>query len=491
MSGVAGADRIKSRSDFKQFVSSYHQLMTQFPGYVSMTPSGSYNSNPNKQDFGDIDLVVYIQSDKDKAAVKKELQAFFMKQPDTVIAPFTSVKHSGKRTYNAGELVSVRYNDDTVGYSVQIDNIVALDPLEATFKKAFLDMPAEEQGLALGLVKIATIETEPALLFDKLGIIAPAQLDTDQEYEFNLSGVELQLRKVTYESGTFKQISRDVIWSSKNFDHLATLLYQYDLNAGFDSLLEQVKQNIRNPRSNARMQGVFSSMISVKSGEVGTAKGAGKEAALAKVQQAFDPSDNKGIVFAFGRFQPPTVGHELLVNTVKQIADEVGAKHAIYVSKTYDHKANPLTVEQKITYLRKMFPDVNFVATDNVVRTPIEAAKHLNQTYDELIMVAGSDRVDSFENLLNTYNGKEYQYQSINVVSAGDRDPDSDDATGMSGTKMREAAMADNFQVFCQGLPITLSDSDAMALMNQVRTGLAKPQKIKEKRPSNVRKIPH
>jgi len=490
MSGVAGADRVKSRQDFQQFLKSYQQVLAKFPGFVSMTPSGSYNSNPDKQDFGDIDLVVHIQSDKDKATVKKELQAFFTKMPETVIVPFSSAKHAGKRTYNAGELVSVRYHDDTLGYSAQIDNIVALDQNEASFKQRFLDMPAEEQGLILGLTKIATIETDPAVLFQKLGIKIHEQLHTDQEYEFNLSGVELQLRKVTYEHGTFKQINREIIWSSKNFDDVQKLLYQYDLSKGFDDLLQQCKRNIRNPRSGDRMKGVFASMITVKSGEVGTPKGAGKEAALSKVQQTFaegrsifkalmENGDRK-VVFAFGRFQPPTIGHELLITAVKNIAEQQGADHIIYVSKTQDSKQNPLNVEEKIAYLRKMFPGTNFVACDAVVRTPVEAAKNLNTKYQELIMVAGSDRVPMFTKLLNDYNGKEYNYAMLRVVSAGERDPDSDDASGMSGTKMRAAAVADDLPTFMSGLPKTMSEQDAMNLMNLIRQGLQKPVKAKK-----------
>lgn len=498
MSGVAGADRVKSRLDFKQFLSSYQHLLGQFPGFVSMTPSGSYNSNPDKQDFGDIDLIVHIQSDKDKATLKKELQAFFMKQPETVIVPFSSAKHTGKRTYNAGELVSVRYHDDALGYSAQIDNIVALDHLEASFKQAFLDMPAEEQGLVLGLVKIATIETEPAILFQKLGINVPTQLEPDQEYEFNLSGVELQLRKVTYEPGTFKQLSRDIVWNSKNFDDLQKLLYQYDLKAGFESLLQQAKQNIRNPRSNARMQGVFSSMISVKSGEVGTPKGAGKEAALAKVQQAFGESKRKTlfrslmesnsrkVVFAFGRFQPPTIGHELLINTVKQTATQQGLDYVIYVSKKQDTKTNPLDIGTKMAFLQKMFPGTNFVAADATVRTPLEAIKQLNQQYNELIWVAGSDRVPAFTKLSNDYNGKDYQYQHLEVLSSGERDPDSEGTEGVSGTKMREEALANNFEGFRQGLPAILTDEDAMKLMNLVRAGLTKAKKLKEEAGSQL-----
>jgi len=167
MSGVAGADRVKSRQDFQHFLQDYKRLISLFPGFVSVTPSGSFNSNLEKQDFGDIDLIVHIKSPLDKAQVKKQLQAFFMKEPETKIVPFSSEKHAGKRTYNAGELVSVRYHDDELGYSAQIDNIIALDQSEATFKQQFLDMPAEKQGLVLGLVKIATIETDPQILFKK------------------------------------------------------------------------------------------------------------------------------------------------------------------------------------------------------------------------------------------------------------------------------------------------------------------------------------
>lgn len=291
MSGSTGADRVKSREDFKQFLTSYQNIISKFPGFISMKPSGSYNSNPDKMDFGDIDIVVHIESSKDKATVKKELVAFLDRLPDNVIVPFTSDKHAGKRTYNAGELVTVRYHDERLGYSAQIDNIVALDQTEASFKQQFLDLPAPKQGLILGLVKVAAIETTPAELFSKLGIKVNESLDDNQEYEFNLSSVELQLRKVTYEPGTYKQTDREVLWTSRNFEDLQKLLYQFDLNLSFDKLLSQSKQMLKNPRSSNRMQGVFGSMISVKSGEIGTAKGAEKTAALDKVKSTF--SENK------------------------------------------------------------------------------------------------------------------------------------------------------------------------------------------------------
>ena len=490
MSGVAGADRVKSRQDFKQFLASYQQLISKFPGFISLQPSGSYNSNPDKMDFGDIDLIVHIQSTKDKAAVKKELQAFFHNHPDTVIVPFSSEKHAGKRSYNAGELVSVRYHDDALGYSAQIDNIVALDQTEASFKQEFLDLPAEKQGLILGLVKIAAIETQPQVLFKRLGITARDNLEPNQEYEFNLSSVELQLRLVTYEPGTYKQSDRQVLWTSRSFDDLKKLLYQYKLDADFDSLLLQAKQTIKNPRSNARMEGVFSSMITVKSGEVGTAKGAGKEAALAKIQQTFkehrslfrsllEADTTRRVVFAFVRFQPPTIGHELLINTVKKTAEQYQCPYVIYVSRKQDHKENPLGVETKIQYLNMMFPGTNFVAAGPTTRTPIEAAVELNQKYKDLILVAGSDRESMF-NLLQDYNHKNYEYNSIEFVSAGERDPDSPGVAGISGTKMREAAVANDFATFQQGLPDSISAEGAQQLMSAVAAGLQKPARAKK-----------
>ena len=284
MSGVAGASRIKSRTDFMQFVLSYMNLISNFPGFVSCRPSGSFNSDPSKEEFGDIDLIVTISSVKDKPAVKLELKSFLQAQPSSVIVPFTSKKYAGQRVHNSGELLSVNYFDKKLGYSVQIDNIIALSQEEATFKQQFLNWSAEKQGLILGLTKIATIETPPAALFNALNIHAPAKLPPNQEYEFNLSSLELQLRRVKYQPGTYKEVNREIIWRSKDFNLLQKLLYQYDLTSDFESLLEMTKETIKNPRSVRRILGVFSAVITVKSGEVGTLKGASKEEALQRLK---------------------------------------------------------------------------------------------------------------------------------------------------------------------------------------------------------------
>lgn len=176
----------------------------------------------------------------------------------------------------------------------------------------------------------------------------------------------------------------------------------------------------------------------------------------------------KKIVFAFGRFQPPTIGHELLVNTVKRIAGN-SADHIIYASKTEDAKKNPLPVARKVYYLKRMFPGVNFAAANEQQRTFMEVATALNKKYKHIVMVAGSDRIAEYKRLLNTYNGKDFNFDSIEVISAGERDPDADDASGMSGTKMREAAKKGDFKLFKTGLPHTITDLDARRLMNEIR----------------------
>jgi hypothetical protein len=285
MSGVTGAERVRSRQDFNKFLISYKTLIEQFSGFVNITPSGSYNSNINKQNFGDIDLILQIDRVNNKTDIKKELVNFFARHPPSIIVPFQSSKHCGKRTYNSGEIVTIRYYDPRLEYSVQIDNIVALTLFEAIFKKKFLDIPAEKQGLLLGLTKIATIETDPETLFRKLDIQLSKKLELNQEFEFNLSSVELQLRVVTYEPNSYNQISKEVVWGSQRFEDVSSLLYQYDLEQDFDNLLLQIKNTIKNPRSKHRLVGMFEQMITVKSGEIGTAKGISKEISLSKINQ--------------------------------------------------------------------------------------------------------------------------------------------------------------------------------------------------------------
>lgn len=180
----------------------------------------------------------------------------------------------------------------------------------------------------------------------------------------------------------------------------------------------------------------------------------------------------KTIVFAFGRFNPPTIGHELLFKMIKKIAIQHRADHVIYASRTQDNKKNPLAVDRKMHYLKMMFKGFNFVAANQNERTFIEAVKSLNKKYKNIIMVAGSDRIAEYEGILNRYNGKDFKYNTIQVVSAGQRDPDSDNASGMSASKMRQFASKGNLIQFKKGLPNSVREIDARLLMNEIRQAM-------------------
>jgi len=193
---------------------------------------------------------------------------------------------------------------------------------------------------------------------------------------------------------------------------------------------------------------------------------------MKEYKQLIKELSSKTVVFAFGRFNPPTTGHELLVKAVKKLAQQKNADHAIYASRSQDSKKNPLSVDKKVKYLKLMFPRTTFVAANEEARTFIEAAKQLNKKYKNIVMVGGSDRVQEFKRLLNTYNGKDFHFDTIDVVSAGERDPDADDASGMSASKMRALAVKGDYTEFKKGLPSTVRDIDGKRLMNDIREGM-------------------
>ena len=196
-----------------------------------------------------------------------------------------------------------------------------------------------------------------------------------------------------------------------------------------------------------------------------------------KFRDFLTENKNSTIVAAFGRFNVPTIGHGLLAKKVVDTAKSVKADHIVYASRTQDAKKNPLDVDTKVKYLKKMFPGINFKAANEDVRTFIEmAAKLSEEGYKNLVMIAGSDRIEEYQKLLDKYNGKDFKFNSIKVVSAGERDPDADGAAGMSGTKMREAAIKGDFKAFRSGIPKTLSDKETKELMDKVRKIMIKEE---------------
>ena len=160
--------------------------------------------------------------------------------------------------------------------------------------------------------------------------------------------------------------------------------------------------------------------------------------------------DRSTAVFAFGRFNPPTIGHEKLIQKVQQVADKVNGKAYIFLSHTERTAKDPIDFTTKLSYLRQHFQSNSKLSFGDIrANTIIKVMKILEQEgRTKIIMVAGDDRVMEFQKLLNQYNGKptkagniEYTFDSIQVVSAGQRDPDASDITGVSASKARELAM--------------------------------------------------
>jgi len=177
------------------------------------------------------------------------------------------------------------------------------------------------------------------------------------------------------------------------------------------------------------------------------------------------------LVFAFGRFNPPTIGHAKLMSKVITEARGNRANHVVYASASTDSRKNPLDVNTKVRFMKKMFPQNNIKAAGGNQRTFMEILKFMDRMYGNIVMIAGSDRVREFQTLADKYNGRDYNYKSIKLVSSGERDPDAEGVTGMSASKMREMAKRNDYRSFKQGVP-NLSDSDSKQLFNAVKKGM-------------------
>ena len=187
-----------------------------------------------------------------------------------------------------------------------------------------------------------------------------------------------------------------------------------------------------------------------------------------EINPKLEEAPNKTVVLGWGRMNPITVGHEKLVNKIKSVAKQEGATPLIYVSHSQDAKKNPLDYDDKIMLAKKAFG--NIIVKSNS-RTIIQIMQELQKNFSKVILVVGQDRIKQFDDLLNKYNGKDYNFDSINIVSAGDRDPDSEGVSGMSASKMRAAASQGDFKKFKTGLPRRLQ-SDAQDVYDMVRGGM-------------------
>ncbi len=193
--------------------------------------------------------------------------------------------------------------------------------------------------------------------------------------------------------------------------------------------------------------------------------------------------EEKTVFFTFGRMNPPTTGHEKLMN---ELSKKSGSNpYKVYLSQSTDKKKNPLDFKYKVKTVRKFFPKhARSVMLNKKVKNVFDAVTEMyNDGFKNITMVVGSDRINEFNTLLKKYNGVKgrhglYNFNKINVISAGDRDPDADDISGMSASKMRSLANEGDFTQFSQGLPRNVSNADAKKVYNEVRKGMGLKEQI-------------
>lgn len=174
------------------------------------------------------------------------------------------------------------------------------------------------------------------------------------------------------------------------------------------------------------------------------------------------------VVFTFGRFQPPTKGHELLISKVVETAKQVGGDHVVYLSQTQRVTTDPLEWNFKRRVCEAAFRGVN-ISNDLAIRNPFIALEHLKEHYDRIIMVAGSDQANDYKKF-----SKYTEEWGVNflVLTAGMRIDESDGVEGISGTKMRQFALDNSYEKFRECLPAALNENISLLTFKNVRKGL-------------------
>jgi len=360
MSGAAGGSRI-TRSAVEQTVKDYTEnILTKIEGFTDARLSGSIN-RPGKDDFGDIDIIVTVETGDDKKTVKKKIADLFQALPDSELPPLQNPKYKGKKFINHGEMISNLYPISGMpGEFVQIDNIIALSSDEGAFKKTILDYPAELQGVILGLVKTPLLEEEPKDVFARMGIKDIPEAEENEEYEFHIDTTGLTLRLVIY-GANFKILGSNTIWQSKTFADVKKLLKNFNLDGSFNELIEQVK-NLKSERSRNRVKGFFKKSIKVGAAEQGTPKGDVKQRALdtvdtlqesralltrARLATKYLDEDEKSRIAVFpGAFKPPHKDHIARIKAASEKVGE-GGKVIVIISPLPREKKGQETISAK------------------------------------------------------------------------------------------------------------------------------------------------
>lgn len=200
------------------------------------------------------------------------------------------------------------------------------------------------------------------------------------------------------------------------------------------------------------------------------------------IAELFEEVQSKHASFCFGRMNPPTVGHEQLIKAVGREAQ--GGNYFIFVSQTQDAKKNPLSYQQKIHYLRAIYPGMaSHFVNEPGLKTIMQVCEYLyKQGYTDVTFVAGSDRLPEFEKLISAYNGVEgkpvyYKFNTINYASSGERDPDSEGVAGVSASMAREAAVNGDFETFSKAVD---AGELTQHMYDAVRAGLGVSEELNE-----------
>jgi len=471
MSGSIGANRIP-RSAVEATLKAYtDKVLRKFPGFKSAKISGSYNTSV-KPDHGDLDLVIHIEGDEtDKKILKQKFAAFLNSLSE--IPPFKSGRHIGKKSAGTGDIVITQFPIE--GYpdlAVQIDNMIVMSEQESDYRKSFLDLPAEKQGLLVGLAKAILLEENPQDIFSRLGITNIPKLEDNQEFEFNLSNKGLTLRLVTL-GDNFKETGRNEIWTSFNWSDVEKLFKNYNLNGSWEDLLDNIKNKIQNPRSKNRVKGVFNSLVVINAGEAGTPKGDNKLKAKEKVNSTLS-ENNLGrylvsmlleheeetqptIAIFPGAFKPPHKGHFDVVEQLLKVSDQV----VILISpKTRDGITADESMAVWNLYKAKL---------DGSVEVRVSAITPIKETYDvvadnpdtEFRVAFGKGEIDRYKTI--------EKYPNVKIFDAGE-------VEGVSATGLRAAIVSKNEEKIKEYLPEGITIEEFMSALNKpVETPTAPP----------------
>ena len=420
MSGAAGGTRIP-RSAVEQTVKDYtDNILSRIEGFKDAKLSGSFN-RPEKEDFGDIDIIVTIETDRTKKEVKKAIGDLFQSLPDKELPPLQNPRYKGKKFINHGEMVSNLYPISGMpGEFVQVDNIISLSQEEGEFKKTILDYPAELQGLILGLVKTPLLEEDPKVVFSRLGIKDIPKAGKDQEYEFHIDTSDLTLRLVTY-GENYRILNSNTVWQSKDFNDVQTLLKDYDLKGSFEDIIAKVK-TLKNERSKNRVKGFFKKSIKVGAAEKDTPKGDTKQRALdtvAQLEESYRSKARNGLRAQYleeeektrtaifpGAFKPPHKDH---INRIIAASEKVGNEGKVIVLVSPSTRAKDgqeaISAKQSLRVFN-ILKDKDIIPSNvNIIISPekspvLAAYKEFEANKDQpYIAVFGKDDKARFKNI--------------------------------------------------------------------------------------------